>query len=198
MSEITSAGALLSAPLSLQGRPLVQKAAFALFTSWILAASSWISVPLGPVPMTMQTYAVLLIGALCGARLGFATVMLFLIQGAAFLPVFAGGNAGLPYMAGPTGGFLFGFLLSVLAAGYAADRGWMLSLPKAVLALLVAHLLVFLPGVSWLAQVMGGDWDKAITFGWTPFVPGTVLKTALAVASVIGVHQVLRHRSGAK
>lgn len=162
-----------------------RRAGVVLAGSWLLAASAWIEVPMYPVPMTMQTYAVLLVGALCGFRLGAETVAAYLVQGALGLPMFAGGAAGLAVLAGPTGGYLVGFLMAAAFIGFLADRGWNRSAPKLAASLLVGHLLVFVPGLLQLASFVGAD--KAITFGWTPFIAGTVLKSALAFATVLGL-----------
>lgn len=162
-----------------------RRAGVVLAGSWLLAASAWIEVPMYPVPMTMQTYAVLLVGALCGFRLGAETVAAYLVQGALGLPMFAGGAAGLAVLAGPTGGYLVGFLMATAFIGFLADRDWNRSAPKLAASLLVGHLLVFVPGLLQLASFVGAD--KAITFGWTPFIAGTVLKSALAFATVLGL-----------
>lgn len=194
MSDLSNAVTVRSTAAMLRDQSLLVKIAYVLMSSWLLAASTQISVPMVPVPMTMQTYAVLLIGALSGARLGMAAVVTYLMQALIGLPFLANGLGGpVPFM-GPTAGYLAGFVLSAGLAGFAADRGWLNSLPKTIAALLVAHLVVFLPGVGWLTAFLG-DFDKAIAAGWVPFVPGTVLKTALAVVSVLAVQQVLRRRA---
>ncbi|MFY8106942.1 MAG: biotin transporter BioY [Elstera sp.] len=163
-----------------------------LVGSLILALSAQISVPMYPVPMTMQTYAVLIIAALGGWTIGLGAIVAYLIEGALGLPVFANGGAGLAYMTGPTGGFLLGFLLSGAIAAFAAERGLLRTWGGAIVLLTVAHLAVFLPGVGWLAGflslVKGMDLTKAISTaffsGFVPFIAGTVLKTGLAVLTV--------------
>jgi coniferyl-aldehyde dehydrogenase len=107
-------------------RPTAWRIGAVLIGSWLIAASSWMSAPMYPVPMTMQTYAVLIIAALGGWTVGFGAIVAYLIEGALGLPVFANGGAGLAYMAGPTGGFLLGFLLSGAIAAFAAgNRVWL-------------------------------------------------------------------------
>lgn len=101
---------------------LLRPVLFAVLGTLLLIASARVQVPFWPVPMTMQTFVVLIIGATCGARLGAATVALYLAQGAVGLPVFAGGG-GLAYMAGPTGGYLVGFLVAAVVVGWLAERG---------------------------------------------------------------------------
>ena len=157
-------------------------AAAAVLGSLALAISAKVQVPFYPVPMTLQTLVVLLIGAAFGARLAAATVALYLLEGAAGLPVFASG-AGPAYLAGPTGGFLAGFLLAAFGVGYAAERGYLRSLLPASLVLSLGHLIIFLAGFAWLAFLFGAE--KAWMFGVAPFVTATLVKTALAVFAVM-------------
>lgn len=149
--------------------------ALALLGSAILAASAQVSLPMWPVPATLQTLAVLLLGALGGPRLGAASVALYLSQGAMGLPVFANGTGGIAVLAGPTAGYLLGFLPAAWLAGF-AGRG----LARQALVLAAAHLLLFVPGVAWLAGFVG--WERAAHAGFLLFLPGTLVKTALALA----------------
>jgi biotin transport system substrate-specific component len=155
-----------------------------------LAVSAKVSVPFFPVPMTMQTYVVLAIGMAFGARLAGATVLAYLVEGALGLPVFTTG-AGLAYMAGPTGGYLLGFLVAAVAVGWLAERGWDRSLARCLPAMLIGQLVIFALGVAWLAQILG-DWDKAVVAGLLPFVWGEVFKTALAAATLPFAWRLLR------
>jgi len=164
-----------------------------LIGSLILALSAQIAVPLpmNLVPMTMQTYAVLIVAALGGWTVGFGAVVAYLIEGAVGLPVFAGGASGAAFF-GPTGGFLIGFAVSGAIAAFAAERGLLRTWGGAIALLTVAHLAVFLPGVAWLAgflsMVKGMSLTTALTTaffsGFVPFIAGTVLKTGLAVLTV--------------
>jgi biotin transport system substrate-specific component len=148
----------------------------ALLGSALLAASARISLPLWPVPMTMQTLVVLLLGAWGGSRLGVAAVAAYLLEGALGLPVFTGGQ-GITAFAGPTAGYLLGFLPAAWLAGKAQG-----SLMRQGLVLLAAHLLLFVPGVAWLAGFVGIE--QAVMAGFLVFVPGTLVKTALALAAL--------------
>lgn len=150
--------------------------------SWLLAASSWIEAPMWPVPMTAQTYAVLIIGAACGARLAAATVGAYLVQGALGLPMFAGGAGGVHHLFGPTGGYLIGFLLAATFVGWLADRGWTRDLLSLIGAMSIGHALIFVAGVSCLALFVGAD--EAIGGGLTPFVLGSVVKIMAAAATI--------------
>jgi biotin transport system substrate-specific component len=148
----------------------------------MLTVSAKISVPFYPVPMTMQTLVVLLIGATYGLRLGAATVAAYLLQGLAGLPVFAGAFAGPAYMAGPTGGFLVGFLAAAIVTGYLAEHGWTGSLARIAGMMAIGHSVIFAFGLGWLAFLM--PLTRAWDVGAAPFVAATVLKTALAVAAL--------------
>jgi biotin transport system substrate-specific component len=155
----------------------------ALVGTALLAISAKIEVPFWPVPMTMQTFVVLVLGMAYGWRLGGSTLALYLAEGAAGLPVFAGTpekGIGLAYMAGPTGGYLVGFLLAAVLLGALAERGWDRSILRTTLAMSLGHAVMLACGVVWLATLIG--WPKAIAFGLTPFWMATVLKTGLGVA----------------
>ncbi len=148
----------------------------------LIALASKIKVPFYPVPMTMQTLVILGIGMAYGWRLGAATVLLYLAEGAVGLPVFTGTpekGIGLVYMMGGTGGYLFGYLLAVIAIGWLAERGWDRSIFTTVAAMFVGNVLIFAPGLLWLGILFG--WDKPIlAWGLTPFLLAEVFKIALA------------------
>ncbi len=147
----------------------------------ILTASSWVAVPVGPVPMTMQTFAVTLIGALFGWRLGAVTVMLWLGQALVGLPVLAGGQGGIAPFFGPTAGYLVAFPLAAALAGYLAERGWTgKNSGRAFAAALGGNALILALGGAWLAVLTGPD--IAVSAGVAPFLVGAVLKSALAAA----------------
>jgi biotin transport system substrate-specific component len=163
----------------------VRIAALTLLGSLALAASAKLQVPFYPVPMTMQSLVVLLLGMAFGWRLGAATVLLYLLEGAFGLPVFAGTpekGIGIAYMMGPTGGYLIGFVAAAALTGWLAERGWDRSLWRSAAALSLGHAVLFLTGLAWLAVYIG--WPRAVAFGLMPFLAGTVVKTALGVALV--------------
>lgn len=165
-----------------------------LFTKILLAfvgalalwGSAKISIPFYPVPMTMQTFVVLVIGMSYGWKLGGATVLLYLTEGALGLPVFSGTperGIGIAYMVGPTGGYLLGFLLSTITVGWLAQRGWDRKLLPALAAMTIGTSIIFLTGIIWLGSIIG--WDKPIlALGLTPFIFGAILKIALATATL--------------
>lgn len=152
--------------------------------SMLLTLSAKINIPFYPVPMTMQTFMVLSIGMAYGWRLGGATLLLYIAEGAVGLPVFAGTpekGIGLAYMAGPTGGYLFGFCVAAVVVGALAARGWDRNILKTLTAMTIGTALIFGFGVLWLGLLFG--WDKPIlAWGLTPFLAGAVFKIALAAA----------------
>ncbi len=162
------------------------KIVLAIVGSLTLWASAKVSIPFYPVPMTMQTFVVLVIGMAYGWKLGGATILLYLAEGATGLPVFSATperGIGLAYMMGPTGGYLVGFLVSAVTVGWLAERGWDRSLLSAFVAMVIGTGLIFLVGVIWLGSVIG--WDKPILeLGLTPFVFGAILKICLATATL--------------
>ena len=129
--------------------------------------------------MTMQTFAVILIGLTYGWRLGGITVALYLIEGSIGLPVFAGGKGGMIVMMGPTAGYLYGFFLAAVACGWFAERGFDRSYLKLIVPLLAGNVLLYTSGLIWLGNFIG--WDKPVLdLGLYPFIPGDLLKIALA------------------
>ena len=147
--------------------------------SILLAISAKVQVPFWPVPMTMQTFVVLLLGATLGPRLAGATLALYLAEGALGLPVFAKG-AGLAYMAGPTGGYLAGFFLAAIVTGWLSSRGYGRSIVTTLTAFTAGEVIIFAVGAGWLATFVG--LEKAIVLGVTPFLLAEVLKVGLACA----------------
>jgi biotin transport system substrate-specific component len=155
----------------------------ALF-SGLLIVGAFIRIPLPPVPITLQTLFILLAGMLLGRKLAVGATIVYLFLGAVGLPVFTGGG-GLAAMLGPTGGFLFGFLLASFAAGTIADLGrkenGKIQLPYLITAAIVGSLAVYLIGIPWLKFNLGLSWTKAFAAGMLPFIPGDLIKSAVSV-----------------
>ena len=151
-----------------------------LIGSLLLVASAKLRVPMWPVPATMQTFAVLAIGAAYGWRLGSATVAVYLGYGLVGLPVFAiGAGAGPAYFLGPTGGYLVGFVAAAALVGWLAERGWDRRWLSTAAAMAIGTLVIYVFGVAWLSRVIGGV-APAIAAGVTPFLVGDAVKAALA------------------
>jgi biotin transport system substrate-specific component len=145
----------------------------------LLTLAAKVQVPFWPVPMTLQTFAVLTLAAAYGARLGTTTVLSYVALGAVGAPVFATG-AGPLYLLGPTGGYLAGFIAASALVGWLADRGAGRSILSALVMFLAGEIVIFCLGAGWLASLIGAG--KAISAGVLPFLPGEVLKIALATA----------------
>lgn len=149
----------------------------------ILAIAAKVSIPLWPVPMTMQTFAVLGIGAAYGTRLGFATVCAWLLLGAFGGDVFANSSEdGLAYVIGDTGGYLAGFALAAAALGELARRGWDRTPAKTAAAMVIGNAIIYAPGLLWLGLRRGFD-APILEWGLYPFLIGDALKLALATAA---------------
>jgi biotin transport system substrate-specific component len=170
-------------PLRLQTRSLGWQVGAVVLGTLFLALSSYIEVPMVPVPVTMQTFAVTLIGALYGWRLGAITIAAWLVEGAVGFPVLAGGAAGASHFVGPTGGYLFAFPLVGALVGWLAERGWNGSrVLLAFAAMVLGNLACLVLGTAWLALMIG--LEQAITFGFLPFLVGGLLKSALGAATL--------------
>lgn len=150
--------------------------------SLLIAASAWVEIrlPFSLVTVTGQSFAVLLVGALLGPWLGAAAVVMYLAQGAAGLPVFAGGAAGVAWIFGPTGGYLFGFIAAAWITGTLARRGWDRSPAWTALAMVLGNGAIYVVALPWLAVFVGAQ--QAVVQGFVPFIPGAAVKIALATA----------------
>ena len=167
------------------GAALARGLVLAVGGTLLLTLSAKIQVPFWPVPMTMQTFAVLVIGMAYGWRLAAATLVLYLAEGAAGMPVFAGTpekGIGLAYMAGSTGGYLVGFVLAATLIGWLAERGWDRRPVTTAIAMLLGNVVIYVPGLIWLATLIGAA--KAVQFGLMPFLLGDGLKLLLAAAAL--------------
>ena len=147
----------------------------------LLAVSSKIQVPFWPVPMTMQTFIVFIIGMAYGWKLAFCTLVAYLLEGALGLPVFAKGG-GLLYLTGPTAGYLYGMTIAAGVIGAFAELGYNNSYFKSLISLLIGTFIIFLFGVGYLGSVIG--YDKALAGGLYPFIPSEFFKIGLAVVLI--------------
>lgn len=145
-----------------------------------IAAQIAISVPFSPVPLTMQPLAVLLVGVVLGASRGAAAATLYLIEGASGLPVFAQGHGGALWLAGPTAGYLLSYPFAAFIAGWFSERGWGGTVGRAVAGMLVALMVVYAGGWSWLAVLT--DARSAFAAGVAPFILADIVKIALGAS----------------
>lgn len=162
---------------------LLRNVLLVLSSTTLIALCARISfpVPWSSVPITGQTFAVLLTGALLGSRLGALSVVAYLAQGAMGLPVFAYGG-GAAYFAGPTGGFLIGFVPMAFVVGYLCERGWDRRPWTAAPAMLAGSVVLYIFGLSWLARFVSGD--SLLAAGLTPFIAGDLTKIVLATIAL--------------
>lgn len=165
------------------GNRLLRNVILVLLGSAALTVFAYVQIPMWPVPMTMQPFAVLLIAMAFGWYLGGLTVSVYLAQGLVGLPVFANGG-GIAYFAGPTGGYLLGFLAAAVVVGWLAERGWDRTPGCTFVAMLIGIAIIDLLGVGWLASLIGTY--KAVNGGLTPFLLGDLIK-ALAATAVISL-----------
>lgn len=175
---------------------LVRNAALAVVGSIFVAAAAQITVPMWPVPMTLQTFAVLAVGGAYGARLGAITLGLYLLEGLVGLPFFAGGQSGFlkEGVLISSGGYIVGFILAAWLVGRLFESGWANSWSKMILAALAGAAVLYVPGLIWLAvwaaktQVMdaGTAISSALSWGLYPFIVGDIIKAAVAGLAVFG------------
>lgn len=163
-----------------------------------LVIASNIRVPMWPVPVTMQTFAVLTIGAAYGAGLGLVTILTWLALGAAGFAVFSGDNAGLSYFAGPTAGYLAGFAVAAFVVGRLAQRGWSESVAGMIGALLIGNAIIYLIGLPWMAYLFLADKGAAWVMQWgmTNFLLGDALKLLLAALLIPAVWKLVGSARG--
>lgn len=159
-------------------RTYYKKIFLVLFGTLLLAVSSKVQVPFWPVPMTMQTFIVFIIGMTYGSRLAFVTLLIYLLEGSLGLPVFAKGG-GIAYLIGPTAGYLYGMTLAALVIGFLAQKGFVKSYLKSLFAIFLGTFIIFILGVGYLGSIIG--YDKALAAGLYPFIISELFKIFLAV-----------------
>ncbi|MER9061668.1 biotin transporter BioY [Mesorhizobium sp. M0698] len=194
MAITTTMRPLISLALPEKGAArLAGQLLLAIAGTLLLILSAKTKVMLGPVDISMQTLAVFLIAASFGMRLGVATLLLYMAEGALGLPVFQSTpekGIGIAYMLGSTGGYLAGFVVMAAIVGWAADRGWDRHPIKLFNAMLVAEIVMMAMGFAWLALLIGPE--KSWQFGVLPFIVGDLIKVALAASLVPAVWSLLK------
>jgi biotin transporter BioY len=185
----TLIGAAL-APLD-RTRSVSLAVAFSLLT----ALAAQIVIPVGPVPITAQTFAVLLTGALLGSRLGAMAMIFYLIEGAAGLPFFYGGHGGLGHLFGPTGGYLVAFPAAAFVTGAFAENGWDKRFLTSVVAMTVGSVIIILTGWAWFSIVMQTSPITAFQISVVKFIPGDIIKILLAAAALPAGWSLLKRKA---
>jgi len=182
---------------------MVKKVGLALGGAILIAIAAQISIGY-PVPMALQTLAILTVGFALGAKLGLASIMTYVGMGAMNLPVFAKGM-GVAALTGPTAGFILGFIFMAWAAGVASDRGLKTFVPVTLVGI-VLSIAIYIPGVAWPMAVAGvfsidASWvgssaDSIWTYWVSPFIAGDLIKTVLAAMIVTGGWALAKSRKG--
>jgi len=166
--------------------------------SLLTALAAQIVIPIGPVPITGQTFAVLLTGALLGSRLGAIAMITYLVEGAAGFPFFAGWHGGLLHLMGPTGGYLIAFPAAAFITGAFAEHGWDRKFITAAAAMAVGSLVIMLSGWLWFSLVMKTSPMLILFATVLKFIPGDIVKILLAAAVLPSGWALIRKPSGRK
>jgi biotin transport system substrate-specific component len=161
-----------------------------------LAAQVSVKLPFTPVPITGQTFAVVLVGASLGALLGLASLGVYLFVGALGAPVYADGNHGWSILTGPTGGYIIGFVLAAAVTGFLAQQRWDRRFSSAVAAMLTGNVLIYLVGLPWLSAKLDTGLEKTFELGLYPFVVGDLLKLYLGGALLPGAWRLVERFKG--
>lgn len=147
----------------------------------LLGSLAQIRFPLWPVPITMQTFGIFTIAFFFGARKGTLTMLLYLLIGVAGIGVFSGGKSGIQTLLGPTGGYLIGFVFAVLILGILIEKGWGRNLPSILVCMLLAEILIYIPGLIGLAYSFpDSTFNEILTMGFIPFIVGDGIKALFA------------------
>lgn len=170
----------------------------AIVFSLFIAASAQFAIYIGPIPITGQSFAVLLTGALLGSRLGAAAVIAYLLEGAIGLPFFAGGGGGIVRFFSQTGGYLIAFPAAAFITGAFAENGWDKRYPTAVAAMAIGSAVIFLGGWTWYSILTSTPPLVAFQLAVLPFLPGDVIKIALAAAVLPTGWALLKRRASGK
>jgi biotin transporter BioY len=156
---------------------LVKDILLVLSFTLLTAISAKLKIEIGVVPITGQTFAVLLSGALLGAKRGALSQIFYLLGGLAGIPWFSRGG-GIAYLMSPTFGYIIGFVLASFFIGFLCERGFDRKIESAILAMLVGNILIYFPGLLWLARFVG--FEKVLSIGFYPFIVGDLIKLFLA------------------
>lgn len=181
MDIYSSNNSLVSSLLGKKTNDFVYVLLTSIIGSFLLAISSKVQIPLTPVPVTLQTLVLLVMSMFLGWRGALGATSLYLFQGAIGLPVFAHGG-GFIILFGPTGGYLFGFLIASLVVGYLAEKGWDKSVVLTFTSMTIGTLIIYLFGVIWLSYLK--DLNTALVFGLLPFITPDILKICLGTCLV--------------
>lgn len=172
----------------------LQMTVYASLMAALTAVGAFIAIPVGPVPIVLQNMFIMLTGLFLGSRWGLASVGVYLLAGACGLPVFSGGGAGIAHFAGPTGGYLIGYLPSVFIIGFISENGR--SMLFNLVAMVAGTAVVYLFGVTWLKIATGMTSGKAMAVGMFPFLIGDGIKIVAALFIAKALQSQVMERTG--
>ena len=159
----------------------------------LTAVGAYIHIPIGPVPIVLSTLFVILSGLLLGSRWGLASMGLYLLVGAIGMPVFAGGKGGFAHFFGPTGGYLFGYVVAAWITGFISERSRGLLILD-ILAVIIGSLVIYALGVPWLKMITQMSWPKTFMVGVIPFLIGDAIKACVVVVLARSVRPILKRQ----
>jgi len=171
---------------------LVRQVGLVIGFSLLTALAAQVVIPIGPVPITGQTFAVLLTGALLGSRLGAMAMIAYLLEGAFGLPFFAGGHFGLAHLMGPTGGYLVAFPAAAFVTGAFTEQGWDRRFWSSAAAMFIGSVVIIVCGCAWFALLTRSNLFAAFSLTVAPFIPGDIVKIVLAAAVLPSGWKLLR------
>lgn len=159
----------------------------------LTAVGAYIHVPIGPVPIVLSTLFVLLSGLLLGSKWGFVSMAIYLIAGAMGIPVFAGGKGGVVHFLGPTGGYLFGYMIASWITGLMTERSPVLLILD-ILAVIIGSIVIYALGVPWLKIITHMSWSKTLMVGVIPFLIGDAIKAIAAIILAKALRPILKQQ----
>jgi biotin transport system substrate-specific component len=177
---------------------LITDALLVLGGTGLVAGAAQISfkLPFTPVPITGQTFAVVLVGASLGSVRGTASLLLYLWLGVAGAPIYAHHDSGWNVITSASGGYIVGFVLAAALTGFLAERGWDRRFSSSISAMLTGNVVIYLVGLPWLAVVLNTNLEKTLEYGLYPFVPGDTFKLYLAAAALPTAWTIVRKTRG--
>ena len=175
---------------------VVRQVGLVIGFSLLTALAAQVVIPIGPIPITGQTFAVLLTGALLGSRLGAMAMIAYLVEGASGLPFFSGGHGGLLHLMGPTGGYLIAFPAAAYVTGAFAEHGWDRRFLTAAAAMAIGSAIIMLSGWAWFSVVMRTSPMLTLYATVIKFIPGDIIKISLAAAVLPSGWKLVRKQPG--
>ena len=175
---------------------VVRQVGLVIGFSLLTALAAQVVIPIGPIPITGSTFAVLLTGALLGSRLGAMAMIAYLVEGASGLPFFAGGTGGLLHLMGPTGGYLIAFPAAAYVTGAFAEHGWDRRFLTAAAAMAIGSLIIMLSGWAWFSILMHTSPLLTLWATVIKFIPGDIIKISLAAAVLPSGWKLVRKQPG--